>query len=277
MMNVSKTLISVAAIAVATPLSAQAVPSPPQPSPYTYADLADLVLSAPIVAELRIRRADKLPPNPATSDPIRQRYLISADVMSVIRAPSGIASRVEFVYHVPRDAQGRLPKLTKTRVAIAAFPVSGKPQALQLAAPDALIRAGEAESRTIRAIATAAVDPAASPEVTGVGNAFHSPGTLEGEGDTQIFLTTRDGRPISFNVVRSPAAAPRWSVSIDELVDASGAQPRRDTLLWYRLACFLPATLSPSSSASTPQFASLIAEDYATIMRGLGPCKRNRR
>lgn len=276
-MNALKTLISVTALGLATALPAQSAQPVPVASPYSYADLADLVLSAPIIAELRIRKADKLPPNPANPASNSQRYLISADVTSVIRAPGGIAPRVEFLYSAPRDAQGRLPKLNKAKVTIAAFPVRGKPQALQLAAPDALVFSGAAEASIIRSIITAAIDPAAPPEVTGIGSAFHTPGTLEGEGDTQIFLTTKDGRPISFNVVRTPAAAPRWSVSIDELVDASGAQPRRDTLLWYRLACSLPATLPPSSSAPTPEYAAIVAEDYATIVRGLGPCRRTRR
>jgi hypothetical protein len=207
----------------------------------------------------------------------RQRYLVTADVTSVIRATSGTPPRVEFLYDAPRDAQNRLPKLAKANVTVAAFPVSGKPQALQLAAPDALIATGPADAATIRTIIKAAIDPAAPPQVSGIGSAFHTAGTLEGEGDTQIFLTTTDGRPISFNVVRTPAAAPRWSVSIDELVDASGAQPRRDTLLWYRLACFLPATLPASSTASNPENAAIVTEDYATVVRGLGPCRRTRR
>ena len=276
MVNTLKTLISVAVIVGATAAFGQPAPAAPQPIRYSYADLADFALSGPIVAELRIRKAEKLPLAAETATATKQRHLITADVTSVIRAASGIPPRIEFLYDAPRDAEGRLPKLNKTNVAIAALPVSGKPQSLRLASPDALIVSGPAEAATIRSIVKAALDPAAPPEISGVGSAFHTPGTLEGEGDTQIFLTTRDGRPISFNVIRTPAAAPRWSVSIDELVDASGAQPKRDTLLWYRLACFLPTTLPSSSTTSTPEYASLITEDYATIMRGLGPCRRTR-
>ncbi len=276
-MNTMKTLISVAAAMGATGAFGQSAPVTQPPSRYSYADLADFALSGPIIAELRIRKSEKLPPAAGNLSATSQRYLITADVTSVIRAGSSIPPRVEFLYDAARDAEGRLPKLNKTNVTIAALPVSGKPQALRLASPDALIVSGPAEAAAIRAIVKAALDPAAPPEISGVGSAFHTPGTLEGEGDTQIFLTTRDGRPISFNVIRTPAAAPRWSVSIDELVDASGAQPKRDTLLWYRLACFLPATLPPASTASTPEYAAIVTEDYATIVRGLGPCVRARR
>lgn len=277
MMKLPKALISVTAMLAADSLVAQPTTPQPQASPYLYADLADLALSGPVVAELRIRKAQKLPMAPATGVSVKQRYLITADTVSVIRAPAGIAQRVEFLYDAPRDSLGRLPKLNKANVTIAAFPVTGKSMALQLASPDALIMTTPATAPLVRSIIKAAIDPSAPPEVSGVGSAFYVPGSLEGEGDTQIFLTTRDGRPISFNVVRTPAAAPRWSVSIDELVDASGAQPRRDSFLWYRLACFLPPTLPAESSAGSPEYATILAEDYATIIRGLGPCRRLRR
>jgi hypothetical protein len=271
-----KILLSVAAMIGSTAGLAQTVPAAPTPSPYSYADLADLALSGPILAELRIRKAEKLPPaNPQVAQ-TRQRYLILADVTSVIRGTGGLPPRVEFLYDARRDAQGRLPKLNKARVIVAALPVAGKPTSLQLASPEALIMAVSSEGGTLRSIVRDVIDPAAPPAITGVGSAFHVPGTLEGEGDSQIFLTTRDGRPISFNVVRTPASAPRWSVSIDELVDMSAAQPRRDTLLWYRLACFLPATLPVASTEANPEYAAILSEDYQTVKRGLGTCRRTR-
>src|SRR3546814_1145016 len=36
----------------------------------------------------------------------------------------------------------------------------------------------------------------APPVITGVGCAFHVPGSLPGEGETQIFLATADGSPV---------------------------------------------------------------------------------
>ncbi|MGJ3629468.1 hypothetical protein AB5I41_26240 [Sphingomonas sp. MMS24-JH45] len=46
-----------------------------------------------------------------------------------------------------------------------------------------------------RRIATEATAADAPPVVTGVRSAFHVPGSLPGEGETQIFLSTREGRP----------------------------------------------------------------------------------
>ena len=48
---------------------------------------------------------------------------------------------------------------------------------------------------------------------------------------------------------------------------------RRDTLLWYRLACSLPATLPerawPGSSRPMPISR---AQDYRFVLEQLGPC-----
>src|SRR3546814_7628869 len=76
------------------------------------------------------------------------------------------------------------------------------------------------------------------------------PGTIPGESETQIFLRTSDQRPVSLSVLRRPGEAPKWSVSLDEMVDESSAPAGRDTLLWYRLACFLPGQL-PQDRKST--------------------------
>ena len=37
--------------------------------------------------------------------------------------------------------------------------------------------------------------PGAPPAITGVANGFHVPGTLPGEGETQLFLNTSTGEP----------------------------------------------------------------------------------
>jgi hypothetical protein len=56
-----------------------------------------------------------------------------------------------------------------------------------------------------------------------------------------------------------------------------GVPPRRDTLTWYRLACFLPRNLPAEAnlSASDADKAAAVS-DYAKVMSDLGPCSRNR-
>jgi hypothetical protein len=67
-------------------------------------------------------------------------------------------------------------------------------------------------------------------------------------------------------------------VSLDEIVDQAGGPPQRDTLLWYRLACFLPSALPVDSVATLDsESAQIAAQDYKTVLDGLGPCGRKRK
>ena len=113
------------------------------------------------------------------------------------------------------------------------------------------------------------------PAITGLGNAFHVPGTLPGEGETQIFVQTATGAPISLSILRRPGEQRRWAVALGEVVDDAAAPPPRDTLLWYRLACGLPRMLPPTSVESEdPANAATAREDYAFVLQQLGACRR---
>ena len=127
----------------------------------------------------------------------------------------------------------------------------------------------------MRAILAAAVAPGAPPAITGVTRAFHVPGSLPGESETQIFLRTADQRPISLSVLRRPNEQPRWAVALSELVDDSAAPPTPESLLWYRLACGLPHQL-PDKAVSTLSAGDAAAarSDYGIVLAGLGPCQR---
>ncbi|KAA5569740.1 hypothetical protein F3G50_31575, partial [Pseudomonas aeruginosa] len=83
-------------------------------------------------------------------------------------------------------------------------------------------------SQRIRQIARDLVAPDAPPVITGVGNAFHVPGALPGEGETQVFLTTANGAPVSLSILRRPGEQPRWAVALSEIVDEAAAPPARD-------------------------------------------------
>src|SRR3546814_1748208 len=101
------------------------------------------------------------------------------------------------------------------------------------------------------------------PRITGIGNAVHVAGSIPGEGETQIFLTTASGQPVSLSVLRRPGQQPRWAVALGEIVDESAATPQRDSLLWYRLACFLPDQMPEKATmALDPEDARVAREDY---------------
>jgi len=146
---------------------------------------------------------------------------------------------------------------------------------LRLAAPDAQLPYTPETAERLRAMLREANASGAAPRITGIGRAFHVPGSLEGESETQIFLQTERGQPISLAILRRPGERPRWSVALSEIVDEAAPSPRRDTLLWYRLACTLPVALPRDSlrEASAAE-ARAIGADYRLVMDALGPCGR---
>jgi len=68
-----------------------------------------------------------------------------------------------------------------------------------------------------------------------------------------------------------------WGVSLSEIVDQAARPPVRDTLTWYRLACFLPPAIPARAALSgSEEDHRAAAEDYAFVLRELGECTRTR-
>lgn len=244
----------------------------------SYADIADLALPSPIVAQVRIKSAEHLKGDLAGNVSANaRRYLITADVTALIRGSGGLPPRITYVFDAMPDPLGKWPKLPKSEKIVFAFPVTGKPATLRLSAPDAQQAATPELASTIRTVLSEANGASSPPAIRGVGDAFHVAGAVPGEGETQIFLNAADGRPLSLSIWRTPGAQPRWAVSVGEIVDQGAEPPARDTLLWYRLACMLPKRLPERSvHALEPDAAAIAAEDYTTVIAGLGPCSRSR-
>ena len=202
------------------------------------------------------------------------RAYIEADVAALIRGPGALPPTVGYIADIPLDSRGRIPKLRKARVLLFARPTS-QPGQIQLVSLDGQQPWSPEADALTRRIATELVAPNAPPAITGVGHAFHTPGALPGEGETQIFLATADGSPISLNVVRRQGEQPHWSPSIGDLADPNAQPPARDTLLWYRLACGLPSTIPDASLEGVdPADASAAREDYKLVIESLGRCER---
>lgn len=246
------------------------------PIVYDYADLAELALAAPLALSAEVDRATRLKPERAVGvAPGHARFYIEADVVSLIRGSGGVPARIAYLVDVPLDSRGRAPKLKERRVLLLARPVPGNPREIQLITPEAQLDWSADTEARLRSILTEATRADAPPLITGVGNAFHVPGSLPGEGETQIFLATDDGRPVSITVLRRPGQQPRWAVSLSEIVDEAAAPPAPGTLLWYRLACSLPAELPDHALDSVDAEQARIARaDYRLVIEGLGPCGR---
>ncbi|WP_426281887.1 hypothetical protein [Sphingomonas sp. NFX23] len=244
-----------------------------------YSDIADLVLSAPVIADATVRSTTKIKPAEAPNLAAGHvRLYVEVDVTALVRGADGLPPRIGYLLDVMPDAAGRVPKFKKARVLIFARPVPGAVNQVQLVAPDAQLDWTPSADARARKIARDALASDAPPVITGIGNAFHVPGALPGEGETQIFLTTADQSPVSLSVLRRPGEQPRWAVALSEIVDESAAPPTPETLLWYRLSCALPQTLPDRSTGSLEAADATIArEDYAFVLAALGPCGRTRK
>ncbi|HEV7314651.1 hypothetical protein [Sphingopyxis sp.] len=255
-------------------------------SPYSYADIADLASAAPIALHARIYSAAALKPAQAPGVAAgHARFYIEADVVSLIRGSGPLAARISYLVDLPLDAKGKPPKLKKKQpVLLFARPVAGATAgssntgSVRLIAPDAQLPWDPATEAQLRAILTELVKPGAPPAITGIANGFHVPGTLPGEGETQLFLNTRTGEPVSLTILTAADGSRRWAAAFGEIVDGSAAVPARGTLAWYRLACGLPRTLPLNKLAGTaPEDRRKAASDYAIVLGALGECTRTRK
>jgi hypothetical protein len=270
-------LAAAAVLTIAQPVESQTIPA--APARLSYADLADLALAAPVAAHLRLRDADLLDPEQAPNvPPGYRRFLIEAEVVALIRGTGGLPARVTYLIDLANDSRGRPARPERrAEILVLASRVPNREGELRLAAPDAQIPYDAATAERLRSILRESSAAGAAPRITGIGRAFHVPGSLPGEGETQIFLQTADQRPISLNVLRRPNQQPRWSVALSEIVDEAAAPPAPETLLWYRLACTLPARLPQQSlSEAGANEARAIQADYRVVIQGLGPCARTR-
>lgn len=275
--------------AVALPNRAAAAPALPADD-VSYSDLVDLFDSAPLVLRVEIRKAIPLAPGSPTlvsharagKDvlPARTRAYVEARVVDSLHgtAPGPL---LRYLADVPLDARGRVPNLAKQQALVAGRAADepiGKDglASLQLVAPDAQLMWGAPLEARARAVLGELAAPGAPGPVTGVREALFEPGTLAGAGETQIVLTTPNGAPVALSVVHVPGQETVWSVSFSEVVNG-GMAPARDTLAWYRLACFLPRVLPAGANISSGEAARAQAEaDYRTVRAQLGPCGRTR-
>lgn len=252
-------------------------PAPAAAPVLTYADLADLADAAPQVIRVSPRKIARLDPARAPGlKPGRARLYIEAKTEALVAGQASLGEVLRYLVDVPVDAKGKAANLKKKSVVL--FARLGRPGELQLVSPDAQLVWDPVLDVRLRGILGELLAPGAPQRITGVREAIHVGGNLAGEGETQIFLAAANDEPAAITVNRSPGQPPRWSVSFSEVLEQSGKVPPRDTLAWYRLACFLapelPVGATESGSAADRAIA---AADYRYVLSQLGPCPRTRR
>lgn len=255
---------------------APAAPAATAPAGPTYADLASLADASDLVIRAKIRKQTLLKPEraPGLAAGFARLY-IQADTVALIAGRSAVGAGLAYLVDVPLDPKGKVPKLKNREMLLFADTVAGRPGEVQLVAPSAqLAFTPELEVR-LRPILTELYAPEAPARITGISDALAVPGTLAGESETQIFLSTEDRSPVSITILRRPGQRAQWGVSWGEIIDSAARPPQPETLRWYRLACALPAQLpSNANLARDPAARRLAAGDYAFVLQQLGPCER---
>ncbi|WP_419814613.1 hypothetical protein [Glacieibacterium sp.] len=236
----------------------------------TYADLVSLTLGSPVIVRATIIKAERLgnkdAPDVAAG---RARLLMTAQINAALIAPDAVPAMISYLVELPLDARGKVPKAKGAAVLLFLRP-SERPGQYSLVRAAAQLDADAQVEATLRTIITEARANTA-PNVTGVGNAFRVPGSVPGEAESQFFLTTASGRPVSLVVLSRPGQQRTVQLAVGDVIDDSAATIKPATLTWYRLACFLPKSLPARVGGDD---LAALADDYALVLSRLGPCER---
>jgi hypothetical protein len=268
---------------LASALSAATPPATPPAAPsVTYADLADLADSAPLVLRAQVRKQVRVEPERAIGvRPGWARFYFEAKTVSLLVGDNIIGESLRYLGDLPLDARGKPPALPKKQVLLFASMVSNAPEnragELRLVKPDAQLLWDTASETKLRAILAELLAADSPPRISGVREAINVAGELAEQSETQIFLAARDAGAAAISVTRRPGMAPVWGVSFSEVAEG-GNMPPRETLRWYRLACFLPPVLPRGANLSeSPEEKAQADADYRLVMGQLGSCPRLRR
>jgi hypothetical protein len=234
-----------------------------------YADIADLVLAAPIIVRATITRAQPLPRRQAGAvPPGRVRLAVTADITNLLAAPQASGGTLAWLWDAPADAQGKPPRARGMDIlAFVAVPAAGG--ATRLVSTRAVQPFDPVMADQVRAILTEQRSGQV-PVFTGVSNGFRADGTITGESESQFFLTSADGKPATLVVQNRPGERRRVAVARGDIIDDSAEAVRPASLLWYRLACFLPANLPAAAGGDD----AALARDWRDALASLGPCGR---
>lgn len=242
----------------------------------TYADLVTFALEAELTAIVMVGdqtafRPERVPDVP----PGRVRLYIESLTRNLLAGPTGVGESLIFVTDSNRNADGRAPDWEDRDFVIFADLVRARPGEVQLVSSRAMFPHGpvieDRVRRVLRQLAAADVPPA----ITGVRDVISVPGNLAGESETQMFVETVSGAPVSLTVVRRPGQAPQWGVSLGEIVATTLRPPEAESLTWFRFACFLPKELPESAFLQSDRDSRNRArEDYAFVLGELGECER---
>jgi hypothetical protein len=234
-----------------------------------FVDVADLTIAAPVIVQAIVTRIERVSDRDSPGlAPGRARLLITAAVDAAIIAPGPVPPKLVWLWDAALDSRGNYDK-SKNQQIIAWLAVPDQNGETRLVSANAQLPWTSALAAQVREIATQARSGRV-PKITGVTNGFRAVGTVPGESESQFFLSTPGGRSATMVVTTQPGMARQVTVSSGNVIDQSAAPIQTGTLLWYRLACSLPAKLPISAGGNDPALAA----DWQGAMTSLGPCVR---
>ena len=261
-------LILVTIVPIA-PLAAPAAAQQPVDRLASYADIAELAVASPVIVRATIARTRTLSPRQAPDvAPGRVRLLVTAELSSVIVAPGAMPAQLTWAWDAPADSRGRPHKARGMDVLAFLTPPDANGIA-RLTSRRAQQPWDEGLAQTVRTVAREALTGTV-PIIRGVTNGFRATGTIPGESESQFFLATADGKPATLVVQNRPGEVRRVLIARGDIIDESAQRVQPDTLLWYRLACALPARLPAAAGGNDPA----LARDWQDALASLGPCGR---
>ena len=245
--------------------------APPLRADPSFADLAGLTVAAPVIVQATVARGERIADRDSPGlAPGYARLLITVAVDKAIVAPGAIPAELSWLWDVPLDARGKIAK-RKSSAVMAWLVVPDPNGKTRLAGPHAQQPWTPALDARVRALAVEA-QSGGVPALSGVTNGFRADGTVAGESESQFFLAATTGRSMTMVVTTRPGMPRRVAVARGDVIDESAAAVLPGTLLWYRLACTLPAQL-PANAGGTD---AALAADWAAAIASLGPCDRRR-
>ena len=164
----------------------------------TFADVAALTEKASLVVLVEVRDQAVVKPERAPGlAPGYARLYIEGRTQALLGGRAALGESLVYLVDAPLDEDGDPPKLKKQRFIVFANPVAGRPGTLQLVEPNSAIRATPESEQLARTVITAFAAPDIPPAVTGVRDVMSVAGNLVGESETQLFLDTATGEPVS--------------------------------------------------------------------------------
>lgn len=243
----------------------------------TYVDLVELALASDIVARVEVDDQATVRPERAPDvAPGSVRIYVEAVTQALLGGRVPIGESLSFLVDRPADNRGRAPKIKKQVFLVFGQSTPGRTGEIRLSGFNAMQPATAQLEQRVRQVLGQLAQANRPPRITGIREVMSVPGNLTGESETQVFLETQGGDPVSITIIRRPGMSPQWGVSWTDIVDQSARPPAPETLQWYSLACFLPGELPDDAFLQRDRESRDRARaDYRLVVDQLGRCARN--